>query len=143
MTPQAVAGGVGRHRPGVLSNTSPGQACLPGAVGERSYRSASHQPLGLTNVKLWRQLTLERFLSGRGPSQRRSTRATTGMTTKVINVSSTSGKASALSGSGSPTIRGTTKAWKASTSGYTATSETSHIFQRGVASSSGRWRRAA
>ena len=29
----------------MLSNTSPGRACLPGPVGERSYRSASHQPL--------------------------------------------------------------------------------------------------
>jgi hypothetical protein len=53
------------------------------------------------------------------------------MTTKVISVSSTSGNINALSGNGSPTILGTTTAWKASTSGYTATIETSHIFQRG------------
>src|SRR5215207_10556741 len=53
------------------------------------------------------------------------------MTTKVISVSRTSGKVSALSGSGRLTILGTTRAWKASTSGYTAMIETSHIFQRG------------
>ena len=47
-TPQAMASGVGHNRLGVLSNTSPGQACMPGAVDHQSigFRPA----VGLLNV---------------------------------------------------------------------------------------------